>query len=308
VQFIDGKSAVLDGWQQTGETNILHVSFGVKLQSRESQSNAAFYGAAERAGIEVRDYQAVVIDGEGAMTGEAFGVKVIIRKRDIAACVYACAMELAAGKCSFAVNVGATGGDQGVAQYFAKIDELEPAAVAKVPSRVGKADEPGLRIDMGAAGCHVTLMQGETVARNCELRGNANGNWEKTPSGECNVLPVKIAVVVRMIKWAAGIQREMQIVSFDGQRSSYIVIEQPAVLELEVLDVQVEDCFCEGFCGTGAARFRKIGDAVFCNSDVHMRLVNDQTIQGNFVAPPGIDAYTSLYLVGGEERLGAGGL
>ena len=45
-----------------------------------------------------------------------------------------------------------------------------------------------------------------------------------------------------MIEWAAGIQREMQIVSFDGQRSLYIVIEQPAVLKLEVLDVQVEDC------------------------------------------------------------------
>ena len=181
----------------------------MKLQSRESQSNAAFHRAAERTGKKVGDHEAVVVDSEGAVTGEAFGVEIVVREGDITAGVDAGAVELTVGECSFTVNVGAAGGDQGVTQNFTKIKELKPSAVTHVPTGVGKVDELRLGIDMRSAGPYIALLQSETIPRNRELRGNTDGNRKKTLRCESYVLPVKIAVVNGMIKRAASVQGEM---------------------------------------------------------------------------------------------------
>ena len=93
--------------------------------------------------------------------------------------------------------------------YFTKIDELKPAAVAEIPSRIGKVDEFRLGIHVRPTGSYIALLQSETISRNCELCGNPDGNWEETLRRESDVLPVKIAVIDGMIEWAAGVQREM---------------------------------------------------------------------------------------------------
>ena len=136
-------------------------------------------------------------------------MEIVVREGDIAASVDAGAVELTVGECSFTANVGAAGGDQGIPQNFTKIKELNPSAVAHVPSWVGKVDELGLGIEMRSAGPYITLLQSETVSRNREFRGNADGNRKKTLRCERYVLPVKIAVVNGMIKRAAGVQGEM---------------------------------------------------------------------------------------------------
>ena len=76
------------------------------------------------------------------------------------------------------------------------------------------------------------------------------------------------------------------MVSFDGQRSLDIVIEQPTVFELQVSDVQVENCLCQRFSGTRALGRREIRDAIFFYPYMNERLMNDQAIQGNSASPP----------------------
>ena len=93
--------------------------------------------------------------------------------------------------------------------FRTKIEKLKPSAVAHVPLGVGKVDEFRLSIKVRSAGPYVALLQSETISRNCELRGNADGYRKKTLRRESDVLPVKIAIVDGTIEWAAGVQREM---------------------------------------------------------------------------------------------------
>src|ERR1700676_64039 len=130
-------------------------------------------------------------------------MEIVIGKCDIATSVDACAVELTAGDCSFAVNVGATRGDQWVPQNFTKIDELKPSAVAHVPSWVGKVGELGLGVYMGMRGAQHALLHREAVSRNCELRGNTDGHWKKTLRRDCHILPDQISVVRQMVHRSA---------------------------------------------------------------------------------------------------------
>ena len=87
----------------------------------------------------------------------------------------------------------------------------------------------------------------------------------------------------------------------------HIVIEKPAVVEFQVADVQVENCLCQRFSGTGARRVGDISDAIFSYSYMHVGLVNNHAIQRDFASPPGIDAQTSVHFLGGKEGFGASG-
>src|SRR5260370_38932035 len=95
-----------------------------------------------------------------------------------------------------------------------------------------------------------------------------------------------------MIQAAAAIERKVQVAAFKSERSLYVIIKNPTVLQFQVLNEQSEKRLALRFCGF--ARHRgNICRSIFFHADVHMRFAKNELRERHFAPPERIEVQSS---------------
>src|SRR5467141_609223 len=195
VQFVDRRAAVLDGRQNSGQLGVLDMRVRAELQAVEAHGDSPGYAAAKRSGEKIRHFQAGVVDPVASAAGESRSMEVVVRQSDVLPGITAASFELAAGELAFSAQVHAPLRHHRLAQSITKIEQVDPAAIAKRPLRPQETVHFRLRIEMRASGAERALFERKAIAPEREFCRKTDGQWRVALRCELHGVPFQVAEI-----------------------------------------------------------------------------------------------------------------
>src|SRR5258708_27659085 len=135
-------------------------------------------------------------------------MKVVVGQSDVLPGITAASFELAAGELAFSAHAPPSRGHIRLAQGIAKIEQVDPAAVAKRPLRLYETVHFRLRIEMRASGAEGALFEREAIAPEGKFCRKTDCQWHIRFRCELHRLPFQVAEIQRILRCAARIERE----------------------------------------------------------------------------------------------------
>src|SRR5258705_3823506 len=106
-----------------------------EIQTRQGHRHATFHAAAKCEGREIADVDTVFVESIGSGAAQTALMKNVVTQNDLGTRICASPFEFAADESAVASQIYFSSRGHGRAQYFAKIGEIDPAAVTVFPLR-----------------------------------------------------------------------------------------------------------------------------------------------------------------------------
>ena len=229
MQLIDWETTMVDCGQYLGDANAIHSCLRAEFKARQLHRDAALYAAAEGERRKIGDIDAIFVQAIMACAAQTALVKNVVGQSDFRAGVVAGSRQVAARVGAFTAQIHFPGRRHRRSQGLAKIRQIHPSAITILPLRRIKIRDLSLQVEPRSADGKLTLLDCESIAPDREFNYGIYRQWQKLPVREGKLLPIEVASVKRSSHVSAGIQGQVQIASFNRERSLDVVIEHPSI-------------------------------------------------------------------------------
>src|SRR6267142_2583152 len=236
VQAVKRKTTMIDRGEQLSDANAVDMSLRAEFQARQFHGDPAFDAAGKNKRGKIGNVEAVFVETIAAGAAQSALMENIVGQQNVGAGIVSDAFEFAIGVGAFAVEINFAGGRQRRAERFAEVHQIDPSAVAVFPVGLLEIGHFGLQVEARSADSELALLDGEAFVPYGEFGGCAERQRDKTLVGELYIFPVERSGVERVFEAAAGVEGQLEITAFEGQRALDIVVKDPAVREFEVAD------------------------------------------------------------------------